>query len=343
MIREIRIPHLLVLVSLITGLSALLALASQSFAQTEPSPVSPETQAETDLVHFGDLIDVDVVGSFEYDWRGTLNPEGFLDGTNKLEEPIFALCRSEIAVADELSAAFSKFLRSPKVVVRIIDRSRRAEAVVSGAVRNPYRFQIKRPVRLNELIVLSGGITDRSNGEIVIFRPESLSCAGSLKSAQRNSEAFIKTSEPNGSRTFRIRVSDILKGDSSANPHILSGDIITVTEAAPIFVIGGVNNPRQLSSRSQITLSRAIASSGGLTKDAIEDKVTIYRRVNGQPQMINADLAKIETKAAEDVPLMPYDIVDVGQKGREKRRFPPNVESDASRSDKFAFRLKIVD
>jgi protein involved in polysaccharide export with SLBB domain len=92
-----------------------------------------------------------------------------------------------------------------------------------------------------------------------------------------------------------------------------------------------------------MTLSRAIASSGGLTKDATEDKITIYRRVNGQPQIINADLAKIESKAAEDIPLMQYDIVDVGQKGREKRRFPPNVASDASRSDKFAFRLKIVD
>ena len=321
----------------------LLALTSEPFTQTGTRTVSPETQAETDLVHFGDLIDVDVVGSFEYDWRGTLNPEGFLDGTDKLEEPVLALCRSEGDVADDLTAAFSKFLRSPKVVVRILDRSRRAEAIVAGAVRNPYRFQIKRPVRLNELIVFAGGITDRSDGEIVIFRPESLSCAGRLKPSPGNTEAFVKTSGSSGSQTFRIKISDLLKGELSANPQILSGDIITVSEAAPIFVIGGVNNPRQLSSRSQVTLSRAIASSGGLTKDATEDKITIYRRVNGQSQVINADLAKIESKVVEDIPLMAYDIVDVGQKGREKRRFPPNMAADATRSDKFAFRLKIVE
>ena len=228
-------------------------------------------------------------------------------------------------------------------MVRILDRSRRAEAIVAGAVRNPYRFQIKRPVRLNELIVFAGGITDRSDGEIVIFRPESLSCAGRLKPSPGNTEAFVKTSGSSGSQTFRIKISDLLKGELSANPQILSGDIITVSEAAPIFVIGGVNNPRQLSSRSQVTLSRAIASSGGLTKDATEDKITIYRRVNGQSQVINADLAKIESKVVEDIPLMAYDIVDVGQKGREKRRFPPNVAADATRRDKFAFRLKIVE
>ena len=45
----------------------------------EPTPVSiPES--EVNLIHSGDLIDVDVVGSIEYDWRGRLNPEGFLDG-----------------------------------------------------------------------------------------------------------------------------------------------------------------------------------------------------------------------------------------------------------------------
>ena len=28
-----------------------------------------------ELIHFGDIIDVDVIGSTEYDWRGTLNAE----------------------------------------------------------------------------------------------------------------------------------------------------------------------------------------------------------------------------------------------------------------------------
>ncbi|MGH9819117.1 MAG: hypothetical protein ACRD43_03015, partial [Pyrinomonadaceae bacterium] len=50
-----------------------------------------ENQSEIDLVHYGDVIDVDVVGSLDFDWRGTLNPEGFLDGMERIEDPVYAL------------------------------------------------------------------------------------------------------------------------------------------------------------------------------------------------------------------------------------------------------------
>ena len=76
-------------------------------AQT-PTPIpeliavnnSPKTiKTESNLIHPGDLIDIDVIGSVEYDWRGTLNPEGFLDGVDYTENPIFARCRSEEEIA----------------------------------------------------------------------------------------------------------------------------------------------------------------------------------------------------------------------------------------------------
>src|SRR5687768_12510566 len=84
------------------------------------------------LVHFGDLIEVDVVGSLEYDWRGSLNPEGFLDGLDSVPNQVYGLCQSEAG----LSAAIEKelkFLNNPKVTVRILDRSNRAVAFLSGA------------------------------------------------------------------------------------------------------------------------------------------------------------------------------------------------------------------
>src|SRR5687767_9091315 len=81
-----------------------------------PTP-TPETKTQSDnelnLIHLGDLIDVDVVGSFEYDWRGTLTPEGFLNGLESLESEVFALCRSEEQLASEIAKAYGKFLRDP--------------------------------------------------------------------------------------------------------------------------------------------------------------------------------------------------------------------------------------
>ncbi len=202
------------------------------------SSQTPDTSG-ADLIHYGDLVDVDVIGSFEFDWRGTLDPEGFLEGAERIEKPIFALCRSETEVASAIAVEYAKMLREPKVVVKVIDRSNRAVAYIDGAVRNPKRFQIKRPVTLRELLILSGGITDKSSGEISIFRPENVSCSQRAPSGE-----FLTTKQDTSTNTIKIKISDLLKGTETADPPIYSGDVITVLEAFPVYVIGGVNNPR---------------------------------------------------------------------------------------------------
>ncbi|MBK9152945.1 MAG: hypothetical protein IPM25_01780 [Chloracidobacterium sp.] len=127
-------------------------------------------------IHVGDIVDVDVLGSFDYDWRGGLNPEGFLDNFNKVATPVFALCRTPDELAGVIEKEYGVFLRTPDVRVRIVDRSNRPVAYVHGAVKNPHRFRLLRPASLIELLVYSGGITDRSRGEVTIFRNPALNC-----------------------------------------------------------------------------------------------------------------------------------------------------------------------
>jgi protein involved in polysaccharide export with SLBB domain len=299
-----------------------------------------EDAVQVTLVHFGDLIEVDVVGSYEYDWRGSLNPEGFLDGPDFLQQQIFALCRSEDDLSADIQKEISKMLRDPKVVVRILDRSNRAVAFLSGAVRTPQRFQIKRPVYLNELLILSGGITDRASGEISIFRPENLSCTESKKNSDGE---FVKASQPGGAEKLNVKISDILRGDRSANPRIHSGDIITVSEALPVYVIGGVNAPQQISLRTQLTLSRAISTAGGLAKEG-NGSITIFRREGRDTKLIAVDLEKIIAGQAEDPILKAFDIVDVPQKGRPSRVRPPVIDTGVSRSLTLAgLPLRVID
>jgi len=328
-----------------------LFLFSQLTAQDPlPTPTPADIiETEMGLIHYGDLIDVDVVGSFEFDWRGTLNSEGDLADFDKVPDPVPGLCRTESEIAAEISKQYGKILRNPNVVVRILDRSNRPMSVLQGAVRTSHRFQIKRPVLLNELLILAGGLTDRASGEISIFRPQNLNCVGqAAKAAEGDSliagetrEKFIRVSRGNGAETLNIRISDLLSGNKSANPRILSGDIVTVTEAPPIYVIGGVNAPKQLSSRSEFTLTRAISSAGGLAKEGL-DKVIIFRRRGKESSVIEADLKKIHDGTEKDPILEPFDIVDVQQKGREKNKTYPAIDasgSDASRSGLFPLRV----
>lgn len=291
------------------------------------------SQVEAELVNFGDLVDVDVVGSLEFDWRGGITPEGFLEAFDKTDESIYALCRSESEIAEAVAKAYSKFLRDPRVVVRILDRSNRPLAYLDGAVRSPSRFRIKRAVSLRELIVQAGGFTDNASGLITIYRPSDLDCS-------RRREA---ASQP-ASATTTIKISDLLRGKAAANPEVRPGDVVSVVEAFPIYVVGGVNDPKQLSSRERTTLSQAVAAAGGVSKQGIETKVTIYRRESGEIQIKEYDLRKIAAKVIEDPKLKSYDIVEVAEKGRAGRRFPPRIQdvgSMAARRDKLA--LKIIE
>ena len=306
--------------------SQLTFIYSQTTATLPRDPAS-----ESGLIHYGDLIDVDVVGNLDGDWRGTIDPEGFLRGLVYAPDPIFALCRTEQDVAAGITAQYSRTLRDPKVVVRVLDRSGRAAALLLGAVRNQQRFKINRVARLNELLALSGGITDTASGEITIARPGNLNC-------------FAGTEKDTGKVSVtRVSITRLLAGEPEANPVILSGDIVTVTEAPPIYVIGGVNTPRQISSREELTLSRAILSAGGLSKEGVESDITIYRRDGSTSRPITVDLKKVLSKSQNDPILKPLDIVDVGQKGRAKPKFAPNVYADQLSRDIFKLPVRSLD
>jgi len=278
-----------------------------------------------DLVHYGDLIDLDVAGGFEFDWRGRLNPEGFLDGLNTYGEPVYGLCRSEKEIAADVVKVYRRLLRDPVVTIKIIDRSNRAAATLDGAIRSPQRFQMRRPARLLELIVMSGGITDDAGGDIQIVRPSNLSCEPRESKWQTGAFKTASGVSGNGTLVEVITISDLLSGKQEANQVIRSGDVVLVKRSTPIYVIGGVNIPRNIAARSGMTLTRAIASAGGISKEADAQNVVLYRKEGSDARILEFDLTKITGGSVADPELRAYDIVEVGQKGRGKRRYPPVV------------------
>ncbi len=292
----------------------------------------PETQIKTtrtivsedDLVHLGDLIDIDVLGSFEFDWHGGLTPEGYLDKAEYSGDQIYGLCRGVDEIADSYRESLAKILKNPQVSVKIIDRSNRPLVELLGSVKNPQRFQIKRPVYLNELLILAGGLTENASGDVQIFRPAKLGCV-SKKSEIENSNDLNQTNE---TKIITLKIAELLKGKKEGNPQIYNGDLITILSAEPIYVIGGVRNPKQIPVRSTLSLLRAIDSAGGISKDAQSNKIVIYRRQDGKTNIIEADLEKIKNNIAEDIMLKPFDIVEVGQKSGGKRKYPPVIRQN---------------
>lgn len=280
-----------------------------------------------DRILYGDVVDIDIESGFEFDWRGGIDPEGNLEGITPYGDLLPAVCKTEAELAAAVQDRLKTVLREPKVKVRIIDRSNRAVAILEGSVRTATRFLISRDVRLLELIVMAGGLTDDASGDIQLFRPDALNCD--------------KGTSGNPSQFTNIRISDLVAGKQAANPLIRSGDIVSVRTADEIYVIGGVENARSLSARTQLTLSRAVAASGGLSKRS-DGKVVIYRRDQSETKLIEADLKAIAAGTADDVPLKAFDIVDVRGKGEGLRKFVP-ILNGRNRPTVGQLPLKIVD
>jgi len=197
------------------------------------------------------------------------------------------------------------------VSVRISERNSRQPATVFGAVRQPSRVEMKRKVRLNELMAVSGGFTERAAGTIQILHTEPLMCP---EPGEETEAAPI-----DGTRIPLqiVKISELRSGKIEANPVIRPGDYVLVTEAEPVYITGAVLSPGGIFLREQLMLSRALAMVGGTRKEAKLSDVRIYRQVPGSAnqEVIHVDVAAIKKNQKPDFELQPYDVIEVSESG----------------------------
>src|SRR6476659_4284830 len=168
---------------LVLGLICLFAVAGHAQDQQQqtsaPVPQNPSLDIQgikNYLLGPGDVLDVRVFGQPELTSNVQVDSDGNLSGLPFLETPIRAKCRNEKEVQKDITAAYAKFINNPQVSVRISERNSRQPATVFGAVRQATRVEMKRKVRLNELMAVAGGFTERASGTIQILHTEPLMC-----------------------------------------------------------------------------------------------------------------------------------------------------------------------
>src|SRR5882672_6714001 len=260
----------------------------------------------------GDVLDVRVFGQSDLNSLTEVDADGNVSNLPFLETPIRAQCRTDKEVQLDIAKAYAKYIRNPQVSVRISERKSRQPATISGAVKSPMQVTMLRRVRLHELITKAGGWTERASGTIQIMHTESEMCPDP-------SEVFQKTAlSSNGNFGITVfKISDLKLGREEADPVIRPGDIVIVTEAEPIYVMGAVMGGRELPLRDQLTLGRAIAMAGGPQRLANTSEVHIYRTKDGVAgqEDLKYNYDAIKKGKAPDVLLRPYDIIDVRQSG----------------------------
>jgi polysaccharide export outer membrane protein len=236
-----------------------------------------------------------------------IDSEGNLSSLPFLETPISAKCRTDKQIQKDIAAAYAKFINNPQVSVRIAERNSRQPATVFGAVRQSARVEMKRKVRLNELIAVSGGFTERASGTIQILHTEPLMCP------EPGEEEEAKPIDGTKIPLQIVKISELRSGKVEANPVIRPGDYVLVTEAEPVYITGAVAAPNGVYLRDQLTLTRALAMVGGTRKEAKLNEVLVYRQTPGstKQEIIKVDVAAIRKNQKPDFLLQAYDVIDV--------------------------------
>lgn len=268
----------------------------------------------------GDLLDVRVFGQSDLNSTVEIDEDGNISSLPFIEDPIPAKCRNEKEVQKLITDAYAKYILKPRVSVRITERRSRPPAIVFGAVRLPSRVSMNRRLRLHEVLVTAGGVTQSANGTIDILHTEPEMC---IDPEEVPTTVAAATAVANHSKESDIgklesyKIVDLKGGSAENNPFVRPGDIVIVNEGEPVFITGAVFQPRELVIKDQLTLARAIAMAGGPQKTANTSQVLIYRKKDGK---IGSDLLKFDYDAIRkgkqpDVLLQAYDIIDVRQSG----------------------------
>jgi len=311
-IRETKSHHFAILLFL-NSLLLILAVSSPAYAQRPGDKTvvgvsagqgdTPVSSVENDRFRIGpaDVLDIRIFN------RPNLSRDSVrVEGNGMIRMPLIdteiqAACRTEGELARDISSRYARYYKNLQVDVFIKEYHSKQVAII-GAVNDQARFELQRRVRLLELLTYAKGPSIKAGQTINIVHPTGPSLCKQNDRTEDITKAFS---------SYRLR--ETLQGDPDANPYLEGGDIVTLPEADQVYVVGNVYTPLTIPLKEPITVSRAIAMAGGLKQDAKKDKVRIVRQEPGSTtkREIIVDLSAIEKKRAEDIALLPNDIIDV--------------------------------
>ncbi len=235
----------------------------------------------------GDLIEVVVFGVPD------LSTKARISGSGDLYLPLIDYVHVAELSTDEAQDVIQKrledggFVRNPHVSI-FVDESASQAVTVMGEVAHPGPLAAVGERRLFDMISAAGGLTDKAGRAVTIER--------------------------RGSPGERIdlQMSQNLADDSKNNVEIYPGDIIIVSRAGIIYVVGDVaHSSGFMIEDTNLSVLKALALAGGGTRTSSLSKTKILRQTPDGVKEIPVNLKKILYAKAPDVSLVRGDVLFV--------------------------------
>jgi len=278
------------------------------FSQTAVSDVESQKGYQ---IGPGDEVTGKVLGEPQFDFVSTVDEDGKIE-VPFFDKPVVAMCKTERDLRLDVAKLLAKYLKSPQLSIRVTQRNSRPPVSVYGEVRQQQQLALTRRVRLLEVLSTAGGVTDKSGGMVQVFRTRPPVCADPSALTLWKEETAGDLGAP--SRMYSL--ASLRQGHDEANPEIFPGDIVVVTKASPVYVVGEVVRPGELSiPEGGLPMMQAVAMASGITREAKTKDIKVYRRKPGsvQPEVMTVNYDQVRKGTQKDIVLEPFDIVEVGK------------------------------
>jgi len=325
--------------------------ASLTEDQTQPRGVVPQSRQETTQDYnkrIEELLrqaDTQAEQSANQDYR--LGPDDLLE-VSVFEAPelnrsvrvsaegeiLLPLLGSVLAVGKTPSGLASlleellrrSYMKDPHVGIFIKEMQSHPVSVF-GAVARPGVYQIRGAKTLVEILSMAQGLAPDAGDKVIVERqgsevmsPNATSGAQApatrqVRGAGVGSEPSEDTAEPR-KRAAEVHLKDLMdSADPLQNVLVFPGDVVKVTRADVVYVVGEVRKPGgfQLHTNENISVLQALALAEGLTRTSAANRSRVIRmnRATGDRTEVAIDIRRILAGKAPDQLLQPRDIIFV--------------------------------
>lgn len=207
-------------------------------------------QAREYRLDSGDVLSIVIWGQVNQNYSVTVGVDGSFE--LPLIGKVTAKNKTISELAEELKQLFSIYIKEPNVIVSVT-RARNVRIQLVGNVRTPGLYTVAAETTLSQVLALAGGITPRGDA------------------------AAVKIQHTSG-ESLTVDLTPLLTGTGANDMYLEDGDIVIVPLGIiSVAVIGEINKPGVYEVPRDAKLMDAIMAAGGITRQGVTSRITIYR------------------------------------------------------------------
>jgi polysaccharide export outer membrane protein len=282
--------------------------ANAQDSQVQTPSGAPAAGVEDYKIGPGDVLTVSVADAPEFGGKFRVSDNGMIEIAG-----VSAALKAEGQSATELAHTIhqalvdAKQLRDPHVGV-FVDEYHGRTVTVLGAVTKPAVYPIERRTTVLEALSLAGGTIPNAGNTITVVR--------GAASAEAAGTAV-------GSVQI-LRMSDLMSGtERSANFEVKNGDVVSVSAAQFVYVVGAVIKPggyAMTDPTAGVSVVQAVALASGLNGVANTHHALVVRQSTSDHGRVEipVDVGLMMAGKTTDVTLAPNDILFIPNSGTKQ-------------------------